>query len=335
MNNWQDIARVETARSRLERITWPYDKYPDMPQLLAGKEITLLDAQGPGVVTNLHVADYSCLDGVIDTVSANEKDASHRILIEITYDHRDKPDISMPLYAFLADVHNRFGVYSSIYFSRVKTAHNFRLPLPFREHIKIVLKNPTATDFIGYADLQWKQLDALPEDMGYLYVDYRDFTFRAPEDVAVLADIEGAGTVKAQWLCLSSDLPLAVNGEYICEGNQEFYIDGETTPSIEYLGTEDAYGHSWGLGPVSGDGYALLSGVCHPEEGVTEVSMLRCRTEDSISFARSLRLLLDYSQDYVSEYSVNPLLQKGVFGPRKRVHFDISCQSCTYYYGKK
>lgn len=335
MNNWKDIARVDTAKSRLERITWPYDKYPDMPQLTAGSEITLLDAEGPGVVTNLHVGDYNCLDGIIDTVSANEKDASHRIMIEITYDNRETPDISMPLYAFLADVHNRFGVYSSIYFARVKTAHNFRLPMPFGNHIKIVLKNPTRTDFIGYADLQWKQLAELPEDCGYLYTDYRDFTFSAPDEVAVLADIQGGGTVKAQWLCLSSDLELAKNGEYICEGNQEFYIDGETVPSIEYLGTEDAYAHSWGLGPVSGDGYALLSGVCHPTEDVTEVSMLRCRTEDSIGFKNSLKLLLDYSQDYVSDLSVNPLLKKGVFAGRARVKFDIGCQSCTYYYAKK
>jgi len=335
MSNWMDTARLDTRPSRLERICWPYDKYPDMPQLLAGAEITLLDADGPGVVTNLHAAAMGCLDGILGTCSAHEPDAHTRIIIEITYDNHQTPDISMPLYAFLGDPLGNSDRYRTIYFAKVQDAHNFRLPIPFDRHIKIVFKNPTQTDIISYTDLQWKKLDVLPEDCGYLRIAYRKAAMQAPEDVPVLADIADRGTVKAHWLCLGTDLENASGGEFICEANQEFYIDGEDHPSLEYLGTEDLYAHSWGLGSSSCDGYSVITGVQHPREGRTEVTMLRCRTEDAIGFNKSLRLKMDYSQDYFSHASTNPLLKTGVFAPRPRLSFLIDYQSCVYYYGAR
>ena len=56
MNDWTQIARVEKERSYVNRISWPFDKYPDMPLLDAGAELTLLEAEGPGVVTCIHAA---------------------------------------------------------------------------------------------------------------------------------------------------------------------------------------------------------------------------------------------------------------------------------------
>lgn len=335
MNDWKEIAKLDTKQSKLVRICWPYDKYPDMQQLKAGMSVTLLDVDGPGVITNMHFSNFGLLDGVLFTESAKEADAGERLIIEITYDDHAVPDISMPLYAFLGDPHGRCEFYSTIYFAKVKVARNFRLPVPFEKHIRIVLKNPTRTDLIGYVDAQWKKLDELPDDCGYLNVAYKDEEIRIPDEVAELANIEGAGTVKAQWLCLGTDLKLAWNGEYVCEGNQEYYVDGETIPSLEYLGTEDAYGHSWGLSSSSSDGYSALTGVCHPKEDWTEISMLRCRTEDSIGFQKSLKVLLDYSQDYFAKDSVNPFHKMGVFAERERTSFLMKYQSCMYYYGER
>lgn len=332
MENWMDTARVDAGRSKLERVCWPYDKYPELPQLMAGSEIVLLDAEGPGVVTNLHASKMDVLDGVIDVKSAGDPDAVKKVLIEITYDGHETPDISMPYYDFLGDPNGNCSYFSTVYFSKVPISHNFRLPMPFRKHIRIVLKNPTDTHIISYTDLQWKKLDSLPEDVGYLRVCYERGSFSAPEEVVTLGEIGGKGTLKAHWLHLGTEDKHAWDGEFICEANQEFYIDGEETPSLEYLGTEDLYGHSWGLGVVSCDGYAgiLLS---HPSDTRTEVDMCRCRTVDSVGFAKSLKLKMDYSADYFSKTSTNPLLRQGVFAPRERISFDIDYKSCLYYYG--
>ncbi len=335
MNDWKAIACLDTRRSYLTRICWPYDKYPDMKQLLAGTSVTLLDVDGPGVVTNIHSAKFDYLDDVLFTESAKEEDAFERVMIEITYDNHKTPDIVMPYYAFMGDVHGRNEKYSSIYFAKVRDALNFRMPIPFQYHLKIELKNPTKTNIISYTDAQWKKLDEFPEDCGYLRVVYKDAKARIPEEIIELANISGAGTVKAQWLCFGTDLKYAWDeGAYVCEGNQEYYVDGEDTPSFEYLGTEDAYNHSWGFG-TSGDGYAVLPGIVHPTEEWTEIFMLRCRTEDSIGFKKSLKMLIDYSQDYFSETSINPLLKQGVFTDRERLSLVMDYQSCIYYYGEK
>lgn len=330
--DWEKIARRDESRSYLERVCWPYDKYPDMPQLTAGSEIVLLDADGPGVVTNLHSSKMDCLDGVLGTVSACEPDAYARVMIEVTYDHREKPDISMPLCAFLADPGGNCDHYAVRYFSKVREAHNFRLPMPFREHIRIVLKNPTQTDLIGYTDLQWKRLAHVPENAGYLYADYRSGVLRIPEQVGTLSDIQGNGTVRAHWFGIACESPLAQKGEYVCEGNQEFYIDGEATPSLEYLGSEDVYSHSWGMGCTGGDTDAAIIRMTHPTPQRTEIAMLRCREEDSIGFRKSMKILLDYREDYFAKDGKNPLLKKGVFADRPRVSFDMEFEHCVYYY---
>ncbi len=334
MENWMETAKIDTRKSRLERVCWPYDKYPEMPELMAGSEITLLDAEGPGVVTNLHAADVVVMDPSLAVSKIVDMEAPKKVLIEITYDHHDTPDISMPFFDFLGDPDGGCEYYRTVYFAKVRVARNFRLPLPFQKHIRIVLKNPTQTDLMSYTDLQWKQLEALPEDVGYLKVCYNTGTMRAPEEVITLADIQSAGTLKAHWLSLGSDDKHAWEGEFVCEANQEFTIDGEERPSIEYLGTEDVYAHSWGLGGVSCDGYSGILRMEHPTDTRTEIAMLRCRTIDSISFEKSLKIVMDYSQEYFAKDSRNPKHKMGVFAPRDRVSFDIDYKSCLYYYGK-
>ena len=332
MHEWVNISRVESNKSYLERVCWPYDKYPDMPQLTAGAKIVLLDVDGPGVVANIHSSRMDFLDDVLDTKSAREDDAYQKVIIDITYDHHSAPDISMPLCDFLADVDGACSVYRTIYFSKVSYSHNLRLPIPFQKHIRITLTNTSQTDLISYTDLQWKKLEYLPDDAGYLRTAYWTGTIRAPEETVTLCNVHSAGTIKAHWLALGTDLDLAWNGEYICEGNQEFYVDGEERPSLEYLGTEDVYSHSWGFAGTGGDDYAQIIRMDHPTDTRTEIAMLRCRSYDSISFQKELKVLLDYRDEYYAESSKNPLHKQGVFAPRKRVSYPLSIKSCFYYY---
>ena len=335
MQSWEEISRMENGRAQLARVCWPYDKYPDLPQLLAGSEIVLLDEDGPGVVTNLHSSRMDYLDDVLGTVSAREPDAYRRVEIVITYDRHSVPDIQMPFCDFLADIDGVCDYFSTIYFSKVRFSHNFRLPLPFRSHIRIALRNPTKTALIGYTDLQWKRLARLPEDVGYLYTAYHADSLQLPEQTAQLCRINARGTLRAHWFSLGTDCPLAKNGEYICEGNQSFFVDEEKKPSLEYLGTEDVYSHSWGFAGTGGDGYAAITRMEHPTPERTQISMLRCRTIDAIPFERSLRLELDYQDEYFAAGSRNPLHRQGVFAERARASFKMDYKSCLYYYAQK
>lgn len=333
MSAWSDIARLDKDHSFLERVCWPYDKYPDMPELKAGAQIVLLDADGPGVVVNIHSSRMDVWDEAAQAYRPASARAYGAVMIDVFYDGRSRPDISVPLVAFLADPDGQCAVYSSLYFSKVRFSHNFRLPIPFSRHIRIILRNTGAEDLISYTDLQWKRLAALPEDTGYLRLCYNSGSVRIPEQTVALCDIAGAGTLRAHWLSLGCAHPLAREGEYVCEGNQEFYIDGESVPSLEYLGTEDLYGHSWGLSGIGGDGYAAIIRMEHPAPGRTQIAMLRCRTDDAVGFRSSLRVILDYTHEYFSPSSRNPLHAQRAFACRERARMEMDIQACFYYYG--
>ena len=77
--------------------------------------------------------------------------------------------------------------------------------------------------------------------------------------------------------------------DLICEGNQEIYLDGSKEPQMEYLGTEDGYGYSWGMaGGIQSDHYAAITRIDDYKAGGL-FTMLRCRGIDTISFDKSCR----------------------------------------------
>jgi hypothetical protein len=321
-----------SGQTHLERACWPYDKYPDLPQLTAGARVALLDADGPGVVTNLHASRMAYLADVLGTGGLREPDAPARPVIEVTYDHADEPQIRLPLVDFLGDPEGCGAVYATRYFAKVWDAANLRLPLPFGDHVRIEIVNPSQTDLIGYLDLQWQELPRLPEGCGRLCVDYRRGTARFPEDIVTLCDVRGPGAIVAHWLTLATDLEQARDGEYVCEGNQEFYLDDAAAPQLEYLGTEDLYGNSWGFrGPVS-DGYAAILRHDTDAAGVTTIGMLRCREADRVTFDRRCRVLLDHTAEFYAANSANPFHAQGVFAGRPRLSYEASYRSCFYYY---
>ena len=135
-----------------------------------------------------------------------------------------------------------FFPYSTIYFSKVKHSHNFRLPIPFKSNIKIELENPSDAKFDGYTEIQYEKLPEFSENFGYLHIDYRQGEAFLPKDKIELCQITTPGNIIAHWYQMESDHPDVKQGEFLCEGNAEFYLDGDLTPTLEYQGMEDFYG---------------------------------------------------------------------------------------------
>ena len=91
---------------------------------------------------------------------------------------------------------------------------------------------------------------------------------------------------------LSADDPICQNGELLCEANNEFYLDGGDDPALEYLGTEDLYGFSWGFAQPESDGIcAILRKEVTPNGGAV-IGLARMRPTDAISFQNGCRFFL-------------------------------------------
>ncbi len=232
----------------------------------------------------------------------------------------------MPWMDFLGNVEARSAHFSTVYFSHVRESNNFRLPMPFRKHIRMEVENTTDKNFCGYTDIQWEQVKALPANTGYLRVAYRTGEPTIPEQKIEVCDIKGPGSIVAHWLQIQADNPKTVDSQLICEGNQELYLDGSVTPQIEYLGTEDCYGYSWGMKGIQSDFYAAIIRIDHWKSGGL-FAMLRCRGADKINFETSCRWVINYQQEFFSALSKNLEHQHG---PKQS--FTMPYRSAVYYY---
>jgi hypothetical protein len=316
-NAWQELTAVGGgAQSRLAISHWPYDNHPDLPELKPKSKTLMLDVDGPGVVTLFHASKYHGGD-------------QSQLVLRVWYDAQKTPAIEMPWLDFLGDVEASTAHFSTVYFSHVKESHNFRLPMPFRAHIRIEVENPTTNGFGGYSDIQWEKLRALPEETGYLYADYRTGTPTIPAETIEVCNITGPGAIVAHWLQLQADIPEAIKSDYICEANQELYLDGSTKPQLEYLGSEDLYGFSWGMGGgIQSDHYAAITRMDRWKSGGL-FTLLRCRTSDRIRFDSGCRWVINYQQEFFSALSRNPRHQTGA-----KKSFPMPYRSCVYYYGR-
>ncbi len=319
----------KNVKSHTQASTWPYDKYPDMPVLTAHNKVVFLDADGPGIVSNIHVSDYIIMGA---DPSDEDKKYSAQLIIRIYYDNEQTPTIEMPLMDFLGDVDATSAYYTTKYFSRVMESHNFRVPIPFKKHIKIEVENPTDTDLMGYADIQYETVKKLPKNTGRLCVDFREIHMIIPTQTATLFEQNQGGVIAAHWFKIEGQHPNFAEGEGLCEANVEFYLDGDTTPTVQYLGNEDLYGFSWGFKSLQSEYLCAIIHKEHLNPGA-RIGILRCREDDAIRYAKSCKVVMDYTQDYFSAQSKNPLLTTmEVFKHRERYEAPVSLKSCYYYY---
>jgi hypothetical protein len=321
LGGWQKITAIPDTKTHLVPRTWTLDRYPDAPTLLPHSKVTVLDQQGPGVVTNFHVSNYAGGD-------------ASQLILRVWYDRQDKPAINMPLMDFLGDIQAAAKPYHTIYFSRVRASHNFRLPMPFRGHIRMEVENPTDRYMMGYMEAQWDKVKAIPEESGYLRVVFRQGKFKFPHEELVLCDIQSSGTIVAHSIQLDGDHPSCANGQGICEGNHEIHLDGDEEPTYESLGCEDFYGHSWGFQGIESDFYCAIVRHERTPKGGTLAAMVRTRDTDRISFKKSCVIRLTYKHDLGEPYNARtrkgkaPALQPFVGGDS----IDVPYRSCVYYY---
>jgi len=315
-SHWLELTSVgDGTASRLAVSHWPYDKYPELPEVTPKSKTVILDADGPGAVTMFHVSKYNGGDHA-------------KLILSVCYDNEKAPSIERPWMDFRGDPEAKTAYFSTVYFAHVKESHNFRLPMPFRKHIRMEVENPTESKFTGYTDIQWNHLKALPPDTGYLRVAYRTGMPTIPQETIEVCNIRGPGAIVAHWLQVQADNPRTVSSDFICEANHEIYLDGSEKPQLEYLGTEDCYGFSWGMGGgVQSDNFAAITRIDRWKSGGL-FTLLRCRGLDKISFEKSCRWIVNYQNEFFStpELTTQPRLHD-------QASFPMPYRSAIYYYG--
>jgi len=279
--NWIEISKVPNTKTHVVPALWA-----DFPRLNAKTTVKILDVEGPGVITQIHASALGT-----DFGKGFDSPASQGVIIRVFYDGEANASIEMPFMDFLGDIQCHSDYFTTVYFSKVKESHNFRLPIPFRKSIKVEIENVSENNLVGYIDLQWEELSSIPDNK--------------------------PASIVAHWLQYESEI--SINGETICEANQELYLDGDTVPTLNYLGTEDVYGYSWGYKGTHSDNWAAIIRQEDLQPTGSRIAVLRCRTNDAISFRKSCKWILTFLKD--NQYHINKL-----------GNIPIPYRHCVYYY---
>ncbi len=250
----------------------------DMTLLPPGTSLEMPLLEGPGVITHLWLTSHAGRVNELDALS-----------LRIYWDGREQPGVEVPVGGFFAVGQGRPAVVESVPVQVSPTgALSCYWRMPFAESARIVVTNDNPDRTAGlYWQVDWVELDALPAGTGCFHARYRqEYPAVAGRDY-LIADIEGSGRYVGTVLSVT----LGQDGWW-GEGDDFFYIDGETVPSLQGTGSEDYFNDAWGFRPRTslwfgqprwqGDN-AGDSGVCY-----------RWHVLDPVGFRRSLRVTLEH-----------------------------------------
>ncbi|WP_372662112.1 glycoside hydrolase family 172 protein [Cohnella sp.] len=241
-----------------------------------------------------------------------------KVLIKMTWDDQSHPSVLAPLGDFFCVGHSMPGTFTSMPFTVSAkpgeeykfggvSALNCYLPMPFngRARIEIINENDIPFGLFFYIDYELYR-QPLGKDTAYFHAQWRrenpcdgwgpDLQPNSPE-VNSVANINGEGN----YIVLEAE----GKGHYIgCnhsvthfeeswwgEGDDMFFIDGETEPSIAGSGMEDYFGHGWGLQKVSAP---FCGSIVHESDVPGYQVSYRFHLVDPIHFDKSIRVTMEH-----------------------------------------
>jgi hypothetical protein len=286
----------------MEISCWAYDRHPDLATLDAGRTVTIADLAGPGVVRTIHIAQCCA-----ELVSKNPKEAAiaaRGVVLEITFDDAGTPSVVVPLADFFADgCCGKASHFSTPYFEKAPESYNCFVPMPFARRAVLRLRNETPFDIATFGGVEWEALPSWDDRLGYFHATWRRFGFQlCCETDEQFFQVDGEGQFVGQAWSVATDEPAFSRVQAfdsVMEGNQEIRIDGEDEPSYDYLGTEDAFGFSWGFeSPFIG----LRSGInfIH-HRNPSLLSVYRFRFDNPIPFSRRFELRTNWRYEFGRE----------------------------------
>jgi hypothetical protein len=231
------------------------------------------------------------------TVASLDFFHGRNLVLRVYYDGLEKPSVEAPLGDFFGVGNGAMANYTSEVASASSygRARNCWWKMPFKKSARVTVTNESDTydtiSFYYYVD--WRKLDAAPDDLMYFHARYRQDMPAQPGHYTIL-DVKGrghyVGTVYSA---------LQVENGWFGEGDDFIYIDGEEKPSLKGTGTEDYFGDGWGFRAFSTPyyGVSVYDGY-FPGDRVTAY---RWHIQDPIPFKDSIKVTIEHRGSVYSE----------------------------------
>ena len=290
MINEMDCCRIKPHKSLMQNCLWNWDRYPDFPDLEPHSSIEMAHFTESGVIRTIHLT--------LNIDGGDREDLLRGVYLQVKYDGREYASVSAPVGDFFCD---SFGgesaEFSGLVMAKRPTNSLFcYAPMPFKTEIEISLVNKTDKKVTGYGYVTAESIPEWESDLGYFHANWHDMTVKLPEDIVPLLDTKGSGHFFGCHLtAVSNCLHFGKNMGGICEGNDEFYVDGSDEP-YDYLGTEDFFGFSWGWEKLWCDNHSGTT-YLSDKNGATKLACYRFFLNDPVRFSECLKVQINYRNE--------------------------------------
>jgi len=273
----KDLMRAQPGTSA-RASTGKFDANGDSIRIEKGESRTVAVLKGPGKIAHIWMI-------------ANSMDIRYprAVVLRIYWDGASVPSVETPVGDFFGAGN---GMRADIDSLPVKASsygrgYNCYWPMPFRKEAKIVIANESGTDSAGiFYYIDWVKLDAVPDDMLYFHARYhQEYPPVMGEPYTVF---KGTGRGHYVGTVLSSQNAI---GHWFGEGDDDFYIDGESTPSILGTGTEDYFNDAWNMRVHT----TLFTGctIFEPRGIDARITAYRWHIADPVVFKKSLKFTIE------------------------------------------
>lgn len=267
-----------------------------------GKTLTLMDVDGPGMLTHIWITLFS-LEGL----------HLKKLVLRMYWDGEPAPSVEAPLGDFFGLGLGEYHPWESEVLSVAsQRALNSFFPMPFQKHARITITNEGQQGVLAfYFNLDYRAYaKPLPESTLYFHAQFRqaqpnpgwasDWKNNFDPKVFQKKNLDGEGNyvwmeAKGQGLFLGVTMSILQNqDDWWGEGDDMFFIDGDSHPTITGTGSEDYFlgAFAYRDGPFS---YRLYGAPVKGEElAGSRSSVYRFHLDSPIPFGKSIRATIEH-----------------------------------------
>jgi D-arabinan exo alpha-(1,3)/(1,5)-arabinofuranosidase (non-reducing end) len=274
----------------------------DARPIAPGATLDLLDVNGPGVITHIWI-----------TIASPEQFHLKKLVLRMYWDSEATPSVETPIGDFFGLGLGEYFLYQSVPLAVApEKALNSFFPMPFQKHAHISVTNEgeERVDAL-YFNVDYRACaKPLPSDTLYFHAQYRqqspakgwtsDWTSNGEPKVNDRKNLEGKedytwleATGRGHFVGVTMSVLQNQDGWW-GEGDDMFFIDGESLPSINGTGSEDYFLGAWDFGSHS-FAYGLMGAPVKGEEHAgSRSSVYRFHLDSPIPFTKSLRATIEH-----------------------------------------
>lgn len=250
----------------------------DEISLAKGETKTLGLLEGPGKITHFWLIG-----------SSQDIRFPRALVLRIYWDGSSVPSVEVPFGDFFAAGNGMRAEVNSlpVKVSSFGRGYNCYWEMPFKKQAKVTVTNESDKASAGlYYQIDWLKLPQTPPVVMYFHARYhQEYPAEMEKPYTVFV---GKGRGHYVGTVISSQNGI---GHWFGEGDDDFTIDGETTPSLVGTGTEDYINEAWNMRVHTG----LYTGctIFEPRGPDARVTAYRWHIQDPILFTKSLKFTIE------------------------------------------